>query len=199
MAKSDTKAASGEDQSMEEILQSIRRIIAEDGEGEAVPAAPAPVFTETPKPSEDILELTDMVMEDGAVVAVEKKETAPAEPIDIDALFDSPAPAAESDDVLKNIDAMVPAPAVAPPNFDTLDSLLSQPAAQAASQAFKSLKKPMVEAPFAPVDSAAFRSGATVEDLMMELMRPMLKSWLDTNLPSIVERIVEREVRKLTQ
>ncbi len=46
-------------------------------------------------------------------------------------------------------------------------------------------------------DSASFRSGATVEDLMMEAMRPMLKSWLDANLQPIVEHLVEREVRRI--
>jgi cell pole-organizing protein PopZ len=33
--------------------------------------------------------------------------------------------------------------------------------------------------------------------MVMDMLRPMMKSWLDANLPVIVERIVEREVRKL--
>lgn len=38
----------------------------------------------------------------------------------------------------------------------------------------------------------------TLEDITKELLRPMLKEWLDANLPTIVQRIVEREVSKLT-
>jgi hypothetical protein len=41
--------------------------------------------------------------------------------------------------------------------------------------------------------------GRPVEDLVMELLRPMLRDWLDRNLPTIVERIVEREVRYLSR
>ncbi|MEJ0009072.1 MAG: DUF2497 domain-containing protein [Alphaproteobacteria bacterium] len=44
-----------------------------------------------------------------------------------------------------------------------------------------------------------FRSGNTVEDLVLEVLRPMLKQWLDANLTGIVERLVEREIRKLTR
>lgn len=203
-------ATATEDQSMEEILQSIRRIIAEEGEDAAAP---------TPAAGSDVLELTDVVTEDGAVVNIQTEPPAKQEEeINIDdIMFDAVPPAAEpeeehkepisaDDDVLKNIDAMIGTPAVeetpsASAGMDPLqeiDSLLSSEAANAAANAFKSLKRPQAEV-LPAVDSLAFRSGATVEDLMMESLRPMLKSWLDTNLPAIVERIVEREVRKLAQ
>lgn len=205
MAKAETKAPSGEDQSMEEILQSIRRIIAEENDGEpaaAAPAASAPVEIKKPTPvapepapvfvADDVLELTDMVTEEGAVISL--KEPEKVEPVE--AQQPGPVISSADDDILKNIDAMLgttPAPVM---NAD--DSLLSTSAAEAAAHAFKSLKRPQVES--APiVDSVAFRSGTTVEDLMVELMRPMLKAWLDTNLPPLVERIVEREIKKLTQ
>ena len=41
--------------------------------------------------------------------------------------------------------------------------------------------------------------GLTVEQLMIQLMTPMLKEWLDQNLPAIVERVVEQEVKKLAR
>ena len=198
----ENSAVATEDQSMEEILQSIRRIIAEEGEDTAPQAA-----------GSDILELTDMVSEDGSVVNIEAQE-APKEEINIDdIMFDAvpaAAPVADStDDVLKNIDDMIGvAEKPAAPEFTSstssqpepldIDSLLSTEAAMAASNAFKSLRRPQAEI-LPATDSLAFRSGTTVEDLMLESLRPMLKSWLDTNLPAMVERIVEREVKKLTQ
>ena len=42
-------------------------------------------------------------------------------------------------------------------------------------------------------------SGKTVEDLVKEMLRPMLKEWLDRNLPPMVERYVEREIVRLTR
>ncbi|MDE3016975.1 MAG: DUF2497 domain-containing protein, partial [Pseudomonadota bacterium] len=35
--------------------------------------------------------------------------------------------------------------------------------------------------------------------MVEQMLRPLMKSWLDVNLPPIVERIVEREVKKLTK
>ncbi len=39
----------------------------------------------------------------------------------------------------------------------------------------------------------------TLEGLMMELLRPMIKEWLDANLPAIVERKVEEEVQRIAR
>lgn len=45
--------------------------------------------------------------------------------------------------------------------------------------------------------SAPFRSGATVEDLVVEMLKPMMKDWLDKNLPKLVNEIVQKEIQKL--
>ncbi|KIE05957.1 hypothetical protein NF27_CG01370 [Candidatus Jidaibacter acanthamoeba] len=42
-----------------------------------------------------------------------------------------------------------------------------------------------------------FRSGTTLEDLVIELLKPELSEWLNRNLPNIVKSIVEKEVKKL--
>ena len=39
----------------------------------------------------------------------------------------------------------------------------------------------------------------TIEDLVKEVMRPMIKDWLDANLPTLVERMVGREIERLTR
>ena len=42
-------------------------------------------------------------------------------------------------------------------------------------------------------------SGTSLEDLTRELMRPMIKQWLDANLPNLVEELVAREIRRLSE
>jgi uncharacterized protein len=39
----------------------------------------------------------------------------------------------------------------------------------------------------------------TVDDLMKEMLRPMLKAWLNDNLPSLVERLVRDEIERVTR
>ena len=41
------------------------------------------------------------------------------------------------------------------------------------------------------------RPGATVEQLAEELLRPMLREWLDANLPDMVERLVQKEIQRM--
>ena len=174
----EAKAKAGEeDLSMEEILQSIRKIIADDGE--EAPSASGNAATS------DVLELTDMIEEP--------------------AIMPAAAPIANGD-ILNTIDqALAPepavikqqAPAIAANDQAYIDSLLSKESASAASAAFKKLAQP--EAPMAQLSpSPVFNSGNTIENMVSEMLRPMLKQWLDGNLAPLVERIVEREVRKLT-
>lgn len=192
------KQAVGEDDlSMEEILQSIRRIIADDDEGKSKQEGASGNGE-----ASNILELTDMLEEDGSVTNLKD---------------DSPK-ADASVDVLQNIDAaLVPeapvreiklnsqpaaAPQAAPKNEAAMDnesgSLLSKTVENAAMSALAKLNVP--ETPLQPITPPPqFRSGGTVEDLVEELLKPMMVDWLNNNLPSIVERIVEREVLRLTR
>ena len=48
------------------------------------------------------------------------------------------------------------------------------------------------------ISSQPSGTSVTLEDLTRELLRPMLKDWLDANLPPMVERIVRDEIRKMT-
>ena len=41
-------------------------------------------------------------------------------------------------------------------------------------------------------------NGRTLQDLVREMPRPMLKSWLDDNLPTLVERLVLAEIEQMT-
>jgi uncharacterized protein len=73
------------------------------------------------------------------------------------------------------------------------DALISDPAASASTQAFASLAKEVAPKDDEPLPG----SGQTVEQLVAEMMRPMLKEWLDSNLPALVERVVQDEISKL--
>lgn len=191
------KQAGEDDLSMEEILQSIRRIIADDDEGKGKQAGA------NGEAASDILELTDMLEDDGSVTNLkEASQAAPAVDVlqNIDAALVPETPVREIK--LNSQPAAAPAPQAAPRKEAAMDdesgSLLSKTVESATMSALSKLNVP--DSPPIPISpSPAFRSGGTVEDLVEELLMPMMRDWLNNNLPAIVERIVEREVLRLTR
>lgn len=166
---------------MEEILASIRRIISEDEPPAAPEALQAPAAPEpTPAPAraepEDVLELTERVPEPARLEAVETLG-------DLDVL---PLTNAEPE-VAPAPPPIAPAPVAARDALE--DSLLSPPAAEAASSAFGQLSQ-TIRMP---------AEGRTLEDVVRELLRPLMKSWLDENLPGIVQTAVSEEVERLSR
>jgi cell pole-organizing protein PopZ len=175
---------------MEEILASIRRIISEDGdenqpgqqqEMAAQPeAAPEPQAAE-PEPvayeqEEDVLELTEIIEE------APMEEAQPAEVGYDPEPEPAPQPEPEPDEVVM-VDQE---PAMPPAEQD--DALVSADKAAAAAAAFQNLSRRV---------RVAETESQTLEALVRDLMRPMIKDWLDHNLPPIVERMVEREVKRI--
>ena len=167
--------------SMEDILASIKRIIAEDGNAAATAPRPAadadaadpaaargfmPLHLVEQFQNElgdgpaEVLELTDTV--ESAVVP-----EAPAEPAA--ALQPAPAP------------AMTAAPAA---------SIVSPDAALASRQSLAALSALVVK----PEPG----SDDTLQGLVREMLRPMLKEWLDQNLPEVVRELVEREIERIS-
>lgn len=66
-------------------------------------------------------------------------------------------------------------------------------------QLVSSSTKAVVEATFDTLtQTVAMRNGRTLEDLVQEMLRPMLKAWLDDNLPEMVERLVRAEIERLS-
>jgi len=177
---------SSQEPTMEEILASIRRIISEDDAPAEPEAAAAPAPEPEPEPEyqapaedpaeDDVLELTDPIAPEPAY----EPEQEPVESVgDLDVY--SP-PAAE------------PEPAYTPPassfNRDEVaDNLVGDHAASLAATAFGSLSSALLM----PKD------GRTLEDVVRELLRPLLKEWLDQNLPRIVEAKVEEEVHRIAR
>jgi hypothetical protein len=181
---------------MEDILQSIKRIIEDDTGAEAKPAAPA-------GGEPDVLDLTQVVGADGSVADI---ATVPTPKIS------APAPA-PAEDIIQSIDNMfadekpaepAPGPAAKSAAMPALkpevmeDGLMSDNAAKAAAAALKPIAETAHKDYSVPrIPSPGLRSGNTVEDLILESLRPMLKAWLDEHLPTIVQKIVEKEVKRI--
>jgi len=232
-----TQSAKAQEPSMEEILASIRRIIADDDTGKAKPPeAPKPVQVSAPPP-------VAAVPSRSAPVPPPAPRAPPPTPPpvannqqDIDAMLAdldappkvSPPPAP---DVLDLTEAMTATAAAPPaPNFRTIDGASDvvftdraaeappppppEPPARVVEEARREFTQTSVpdqglisNATMSAVDSA-FNSLAhtvlgnnarTLEDLVKEMLRPMLKSWLDDNLPSMVERIVRAEIERVSR
>ena len=158
--------------SMEEILSSIKRIIAEDTET-LVPrrGEPAP----EPEDEPDVLELTQPLGEPETMQAPEPEP----EPISVE---EAPAIAAAP---------VAPPARPAPAAEDEAGALLSATTEAATRHALAALSRMVVK----PEDPAADN---TLEGLVRDMLRPMLKDWLDANLPGIVQATVEREVARIS-
>jgi cell pole-organizing protein PopZ len=179
--------------SMEEILASIRRIIAEDGD-----AAPAPAAVEEkPGRGEEVLELTEVVEEDGTVVSITagaKKPPAmePPPPPPPKPVFgiETPPPAP--------VRAEPPPPPPPPPLPEEQEERLVSSTTAAVSVAALSQLSALGardQLGSLPLGDA----GRTLEDLVRELLRPMLRDWLDAHLPQLVERLVQDEIQRMSR
>jgi cell pole-organizing protein PopZ len=237
---------------MEEILASIRRIIADDeakpAEKPAAAAAPAPAAPSPAKPAmKDIPPSTIPAAQAAAKAAAPAPKPAPPAPPppapppaavasnsqdDIDAMLasleadtaveEAPEPEPEAD-VFELTDEMAlpdPPPPPAPPPaaaFNKIDPQDDLEFTEAKAAQRQPAPEPLrLEMPMPPILSrttvnaveSAFNTLAhtvlsnnarTLEDLVKEMLRPMLKSWLDDNLPGLVERIVKAEIERVSR
>lgn len=174
------EAAEQSEPTMEEILASIRKIIATE-------TIPDP----KPPPAEDILELTDVVEEEPeppqptpqpepepVVEAVIEPEVVVAEP-------EPPKPEPKLEPIAET---PVEEPLVAPETTAL--------AATSFAQLAEELEKQRISlAPHISVGNGQ----QTLENLVVEIMRPLLKEWLDQNLAVTVERLVQAEIERINR
>ena len=185
--------------SMEEILASIRRIIADDDKPAAPaeadaevavePVALAPVPESEPEPvaepEDDVLDLGTEAnrVEDPAPVAasddVDFAEPVVAQPM--------PAPEPEPVQPAPQPISFVPPPLQPAPQLD-MASLISDQAGAAVHNAFGALANTVLS-----------NNARTLEDLVKDMLKPMLKTWLDDNLPGMVERLVRAEIERVAR
>ncbi|MDG5494403.1 DUF2497 domain-containing protein [Niveispirillum sp. BGYR6] len=80
------------------------------------------------------------------------------------------------------------------------EGLISDQAADAASRAFASgLAGFRRGGPSIHGEGPVGRSDTTVEQIVYDLVRPMIREWLDDNLPTMVERLVKREIERVVR
>jgi uncharacterized protein len=225
-----TQAAKAQEPSMEEILASIRRIIADDDAAKGPPPPEAPEPPPAPPVAPPPLRPVAVAPPpppppppppEPAFVPV------PAEPSVNETLLDemlaelnaTPAPAQEmAADVLDLTEDM--AAPVDPPaaEFRTIDGqsdiVFEDSPPESHSEPPPRLQFPdrgqralMSSATSAAVDSAfntlahtvLVQNARTLEDLVKEMLQPLLKSWLDDNLPGLVERLVRAEIERVSR
>jgi cell pole-organizing protein PopZ len=227
-----SQTAKAQEPSMEEILASIRRIIADDDSKAPSPpeAAPTPVAvapSRPPPPPAPSVAVNKQGEVDALLADMDTKPAPKVEPkIEIKPAPEPPKPvAAPVPDVLELTEenvAQTPAPGPVP-SFRTIDgdsdvvftdrspdpapppeprrleqspaaspmpdrALISQHTEQAVDSAFNALAATVLG-----------QNARTLEDLVKEMLRPMLKGWLDDNLPGLVERIVRAEIERVSR
>src|SRR6202011_2973833 len=254
-----TQPAKVQEPSMEEILASIRRIIADDEAKPPTaekPAGPAAAPAKPEKPTAAAPAAKAPVMNDippsvipAAQAAAAKVAAPPVKPAP-PPVAPAPAPAASNsqddiDALLSGLDEATSAAEIRPPLpdgevFELTDEMalpdppqasfhkiepdddleFTETAAARAVHRQPAFERPPVESPAAPppqqilshstvsaVESAfntlantvLSNNARTLEDLVKEMLRPMLKSWLDDNLPGLVERIVKAEIERVSR
>ena len=188
----------GQEPSMEDILASIRRILAEDedGEGAAAPEGEAEMdmaaAMEAPEPEEEM----DMA------AAMEAPEPAPPAPEPTPppvAAAPPPAPVSAAPPP-----PVQPAPVQQQPAaheiFELTQDMVSHPdmmsgvTMQASTDLLGDLARAIIDRRDMRVTSEGTDANITLEGIVREMLNPLLREWLDRNLPYLIERLVKKEI-----
>ena len=201
--------AQAQEPSMEEILASIRRIIADEDAPAAASAkgAPATAPAETHVSEDDLDRLFSGAADDDEDDDVLKlgdddkdQAAASVEEDDFDISFE---PIAAPEPVVPPVKAKVeapPKPKMPPPEVEARQPVYAQEQQATVEPILSHSTDTMVSAAFDNLAMTILNKNArTVEDLIQDMLRPMLRSWLDQNLPSLVERLVRAEIERVSR
>lgn len=162
--------------SMEEILASIRRIIAEDDQGGE---AEQPLeLHESPPPEREV-----------PAMSASEPDDLVFEEVELEAAFEAPVAAAPEPQPQRYEPPPAFAAAAPPPTLRE-EALLSDAVATATAGALSRLAGSL---------RLAENPDQTIEGLVRELLKPMLKEWLDANLPVIVDAKVEAALERVAR
>lgn len=181
---------SSQEPTMEEILASIRRIISEDdapaeaGDPPAAEAEAEPLAALEPEPEPESV----------GPVFEQDLDVAPPEPVaEVVDDEEDDLELTQKVDTLGDLDILEspepePAP-VAPASPPPVAALVSETVAAAAAASFGQLS----------ANIAMPQTDRTLEDVVRDMLRPMLQQWLDANLPGIVQEAVQTEVDRIAR
>jgi cell pole-organizing protein PopZ len=202
--------------SMDEILSSIRQIIADDDAGGAprkpaiAPVALPPLARAVPEPEPDF----ESEPEPLALTAAQMLREMPVVEAEPEGLsFDDILGNGSEENEAPIASFVLPDSPPSAPQFEPLKvperSRPAAPIARAAPLPDPQLTEDMAEQLIEPTTEMAVQgafarisnlsgigTGITIEQMLREMLKPMLKEWLDENLPSMVERIVEAEIAR---
>lgn len=190
--------------SIEEILSSIRQIINEDDTDTDTADTNSNPAVSNNEPQDDVLDLAAFSQDDDDQAPSESEAISPMpdekmNADDLDAMFDEPAetdtPAA--DFAFEDVQTPTPSSDASPtPMNDVVeDSLMSEDTISAAAASLTKLAEAEIKIDHA---HASGNGSITLEDVVKQMLKPMMKEWLDGNLPAMVERLVEKEIRKIS-
>jgi uncharacterized protein len=149
-------------------------------EEEIRPAPPAPP---PPAAEPDVFELTDEM----AVPSVALPQRAAFQKV-------------EPDDDLEFAESAASRAMQQPPAYEPAPRVFDSPAGPPSPPILSQTTITAVESAFNSLAHTVLSNNArTLEDLVKEMLRPMLKSWLDDNLPGLVERIVKAEIERVSR
>lgn len=174
--------------SIEEILESIRQIISEDGET-GKPAAVKPVDL-TPAAAPALNSDLDL-----SSVKEPASSDAGADILDLVELV-NPEPPAQEQPLQPQPVSVAAEAKMDQPMTDEADNLMSPQTAQVVTE---ELSKILASNMAIEKEEVGRTGKVTLEDMTRELMKPMIKAWIDQNLPGIIEKIVQKEVEKLSR
>jgi len=133
---------------------------------------------------EDILasirrDLSEDEREEGAEAAAEAEPAPESEPEPVAEMEPEPEPEPDLEDVLDLTPEMIAS-----------DPAVSGPAARASNEALQELARVLLSQRDIPVGGRDI----TLEGLIREILRPLLREWLDRNLPYVIERMANEEI-----
>jgi len=193
--------------SIEEILASIREIISDDDQPAPEAAAePAPEPVAEPAPVEDdVLDLAAFAEGNSSDMTIpEEEQNDPLAGINLDKPTHQTV---EFTDPLADI-APEPEPEPEPepivssmPDFSTIDTIPAPigPVDSIIGDAAKNASLDSMTRLAQNIAISRAGNGGTLEDIVREMLKPMLRQWLDTNLPPMIQRMVELELERLTK
>lgn len=145
---------------------------------------------------ENVLELTQLLREDGTISNLKNQESFMSEDVKQETA---------QEEATSNTQAATPAQDTSVEDILSLDladevgePLISPEAFAQSTAALSALSNvPKASATISQTLNAQNAGQYTVESLMRELLRPMLKDWLDANLPSLVKWLVAEQIEKM--